>query len=145
MDVERTRVRFELAMHEPIASHRTEPRRATLNRPAAANVSRSAMHEGPEHTVPGAISLAREQEARSRLGAELRAIALDLIGLYDSEELPAHCAAWVRTTIEAAVAGIHDPAVAAIAGHLRAQLAVAPPDIARLIDQARRRHEAGFA
>jgi hypothetical protein len=70
---------------------------------------------------------------------------LDLLGLYEAEELPRECAAWVHTTIETAVSSLCHPAVSALTRHLRSELAVAPPDIARRIDEAKRRHEAGFA
>ncbi len=95
--------------------------------------------------LPRMITTSRQVEARSRLDSELRAIALDLLGLYEGEELPPDCAAWVRATIEAAVSEVSDPAVAMIALRLRSALGGAPTDVARRIDAARLRHEIGFA
>jgi hypothetical protein len=99
----------------------------------------------PENPLPRAIPHTRQMDARSRLRSELRGIALDLVGLYQVEEMPRECATWVRTTIEAAVAEVCDPTVAALTRRLSAELLVAPADVARRIDMARRRHEAGFA
>ena len=95
--------------------------------------------------LPRMITTSRQLEARSRLDSELRAIALDMLGLYEGEELPPECAAWVRTTIEVAVSEVSDPAVSMIALRLRSALGLAPADVARLIDAARLRHEIGFA
>jgi hypothetical protein len=72
-------------------------------------------------------------------------IALDLLGLYEAEEMSGECARWVRTTIESAVAEICDPAISTLTHRLAAELRVAPSDVARRIDLTRRRHEAGFA
>ncbi len=47
--------------------------------------------------------------ARRRLLGELRSIAVDLLGTFESEELPAACAAWVDMATETAVTTICDP------------------------------------
>jgi len=91
------------------------------------------------------ITSSRQVEARSRLDSELQAIALDLLGLYDVEELPRECTTWVRTAIKEAVSEISDPAVSELALRLRSALRGAPADVARRIDAARLRHEVGFA
>jgi hypothetical protein len=90
------------------------------------------------------VPAARQHEAVDRLASELRAIALDLLGLYDADELPPDNAAWVRTTIESAIAGICGPAISELARHLHARLAVAPVETLRKIEQAAFRHEAGY-
>jgi hypothetical protein len=95
--------------------------------------------------LPRGITSARQLEARHRLASELRMIALDLLGLYEAEEMSGECARWVRTTIESAVAEICDPAVSTLTRRLAAELRVAPSDVARRIDLTRQRHEAGFA
>ena len=100
--------------------------------------------ETPDQVGSGLISIARQREASRRLAAELRALALDMLGLYDSEELSPEGAAWLRSTIEEAVARICDPAVSTIARQLSSQLPAAPPGTAHRIDQARHRHDAGF-
>lgn len=99
---------------------------------------------GPTGALPPAITTSRQLEARSRLDAELRAIALDLIGLFQADELPGEYAAWVRTTIEAAVSEVSDPTVSVLALRLRSALKDAPADVASRIDAARLRHEAGY-
>jgi hypothetical protein len=101
--------------------------------------------DAPVGAPPGLISTARQIEARNRLDAELRAIALDLLGLFPADELPRECAAWVRATIEAAVAQVSDPTVAVLALRLRSALGDAPADVARRVEAARLRHEAGYA
>jgi hypothetical protein len=100
---------------------------------------------GPTGTLSRTITASRQIEARSRLDAELRAIALDLLDLFQADELPGECAAWVRTTIEAAVSEVSEPAVAVLALRLRSALGDAPADVASRIDAARVRHEAGYA
>jgi hypothetical protein len=94
--------------------------------------------------LPRLISTLRQVEARRQLDSELRAIALDLLGLYEAEELPRECALWVRTTVEAAVSEVSEPAVSVLALRLRSALRAAPTDVARRIDAARLRHEAGL-
>lgn len=91
------------------------------------------------------ISATRVAAAHGRLAEELRLIALDLLGLYDSDELPAECAAWVRITVDAAVDLTSDHTVSSVVTQLRAALATAPADVTRHIGDASRRHEAGYA
>ena len=69
---------------------------------------------------------------------------MDLLGPCESDEFPAECAAWLRTTIEAAVSGVVDAALVALAHALDARLSTAPPDVARRLDEARVRHDAGY-
>ncbi len=98
----------------------------------------------PIGAVPSMITTSSQFEARSRLDSELRAIALDLLGLFQADELPGESAAWVRTTIEAAVSEVSDPTVSVLALRLRSALKGAPADVASRIDAARLRHEAGY-
>ena len=100
---------------------------------------------GHSATRPPMITTSRQLEARTRLDDELRAIALDLLGLYRADDLPGECAAWVRTAIEAAVSEVSDPTVSVLALRLTSALGAAPTDVARRIDAARLRHEAGYA
>ena len=134
-------------MQDPFSgSHSLETRgREPITLRTAAGSSQMGPVGSPPGAVPRAITRSRQVEARSRLAFELRAIALDLLGLYEAEELPRECAAWLRTTIETAVSSISGPTVSALTSHLRSELAVAPVEVARRIDQAKRRHEAGFA
>jgi hypothetical protein len=84
-------------------------------------------------------------QARSRLEAELRSIAIDLLGPNESDEFPRVCVGWVATTTEAAVASVCDSALEALVQALDSQLAGVPPDVARYLDRARARRDFGFA
>lgn len=94
-----------------------------------------------------ASGLAREVSrvgARGRLEGELRLIAIDLLGPSESDEFPAVCASWVATTTEAVVSRVSDSALAALVEGLDSLLVAIPPDVARYLERARTRHEAGF-
>lgn len=83
--------------------------------------------------------------AQARLEDALRSIAVDLLGPNESDELPAACADWVAATTQAAVS---DAGAVALDGLVRALdllLVDAPPDVARRLDAARARQDAGFA
>ena len=105
--------------------------------------SMSAEYKGQD--LARSISATRVAGARGRLACELRLIALDLLGLYESDELPGECANWVRITVDAAVELTCDPTLSSVVTHLRSELETAPADVTGRIDEARRRHEAGFA
>ena len=90
-----------------------------------------------------ARSLART-EARSRLETELRAIAIDLLGRCQPDELPSDCAAWLATTVDAAVTRVCDSSLSALAEALDSRLGAAPPRVARRLDEAEVRHDAGY-
>jgi hypothetical protein len=97
-----------------------------------------------ERLVSGlARSLARVG-ARERLDRELRLLAVDLLGPSASDELPADCSAWMAAAIESAVRGVSEASLSALVETLEAQLAAAPPGIARRLNEARIRHDAGF-
>ena len=83
--------------------------------------------------------------AWARLEDELRSIAVDLLGPNESEELPEACADWVAATTEAVVSRVCDTALDALVQSLDSLLIDAPPDVARRLDEARVRHDAGFA
>lgn len=82
--------------------------------------------------------------AEARLEGELRSIAVDLLGPNESDEFPAACAAWVATTTEAAVSRVSDSALQALVQGLDSLLVAVPPDVARHLDRAKARQEAGF-
>jgi hypothetical protein len=82
--------------------------------------------------------------ARSRLESELRAIAVDLLGRSEPGDLPRECAEWLATTVEAAVRRVCDSSLAALAETLDARLDAAPPRIARRLEEAEARHNAGY-
>ena len=97
----------------------------------------------PERSPWMARSLTRTA-ARSRLDADLRAIAVDLLGRCLPDELPHDCAEWLATTVEAAVTRVCDASLAALAETLDARLDVAPPGFARRLREAEVRHDAGY-
>jgi hypothetical protein len=82
--------------------------------------------------------------ARSRLEAELRAIAVDLLGRCQPGELPNDCAEWLATTVEAAVTRVCDSSLAALADALDSHLDAAPPGVAQRLHEAEVRHDAGY-
>jgi hypothetical protein len=105
---------------------------------------RSALSRTPIEPSPFlARSLARTG-ARSRLETELRAIAVDLLGRCQPGELPNDCAEWLATTVEAAVGRVCDSSLAVLAETLDSRLDAAPPGIARRLQEAEVRHDAGY-
>jgi hypothetical protein len=82
--------------------------------------------------------------ARSRLEGELRLIAIDVLGLSEPDELPPGCSGWVYRTADAAVSGVCEASLAALVHALDALLAEAPLEVARRLDEARARHDAGW-
>jgi hypothetical protein len=90
-----------------------------------------------------ARSLART-EARSRLETELRAVAIDLLGRCQPDELPSDCAAWLATTVDTAVTRVVDYSLSALAEALDSRLGAAPRRVVRRLEDAEVRHDAGF-
>jgi hypothetical protein len=106
----------------------------------------SDLHSNRTPTEPSpwlARSLARTG-ARRRLEAELRAIAVDLLGRCQPGELPDDCAEWLATTVEGAVTRVCDSSLAALAEMLESRLGAAPPRVVRHLDEAEVRHDAGY-
>jgi hypothetical protein len=134
-------------MHQPFTGPQANDtgRADVITHRRASGSSQQSPVESRARTLPHAIALTKQVEARKPLASELRALALDMLGLYQPEDVPAECAAWVRTTVEAAVSDVCDPAIAALTRRLNAELRLAPSDVARRIDDARLRREAGFA
>lgn len=120
----------------------------TDGRPVFDGAARSAPRVGPNRRHDSAASgLARRVTrvgARRRLEDELRSIAIDLLGPNESDEFSAACADWVATTTEAAVSRVSDAALDALVDRLDSLYVVVPPDVARHLDRAKARHEAGF-
>jgi hypothetical protein len=88
-------------------------------------------------------SLARTG-ARTGLETELRAIAIDLLGRCQPDELPGDDAAWLTTTVEAAVTRVCDSSLSALAEALDSRLGAASPRVAQRLDEAEVRHDAGY-
>ncbi len=104
---------------------------------------RPALGQSPKLSSWMARSIART-EARSRLESELRAIAIDLLGRPQPDELPSDCATWLATTVEAAVTGVCDSSLTALAEALDSRLGTAPRWVVRRLDDAEVRHDAGY-
>jgi len=83
--------------------------------------------------------------AWARLEDELRAIATDLLGPNESDEFPEACAVWLAATTQTAASRVCDSALGALVRALDSLLIDVPPDVARRLDEARIRHNAGFA
>jgi hypothetical protein len=83
--------------------------------------------------------------ARGRLEAELRSIAINLLGPNETDESSVTCATWVAATTRLAVSKVCDIALDALVRELDTLLADAPPDVVRELRRARLRREAGFA
>jgi hypothetical protein len=82
--------------------------------------------------------------APGRLETELRSIALDLLGMNESRDLPAVGRDWVARATEQAVSTVRDAALDALVTRLDSLLAGAPPQVARDLDRAKARMEAGY-
>jgi hypothetical protein len=107
-------------------AHRTEP---TVCDPSGTGVLRQRV---------------RRVAAKPRLEAELRSIACDLLGPNEADETSAACAEWVATTTDATVSRVSDAALEALVRGLESVLVAAPPDVARHLERAKARAEAGF-
>ena len=129
--------------------HRLEPQQS--QRPVHVSGRGLGKPADPRRPSPGrprvspwmVRSLARTG-ARGRLEAELRAIAVDLLGRGQPDELPGDCAAWLAATVEDAVARICDSSLSALAEALDSRLDAAPPGVARRLQEAEVRHDAGL-
>lgn len=82
--------------------------------------------------------------ARARLEDVLRSIAVDLLGSTGSDELPTACADWVDATTRDAASGVSEAALDGLIRVLDSRLLDAPPSVARRLDEARLRRDAGF-
>lgn len=109
------------------------------------------VHHPPARTTPPAQPPSGIARRVSRVGAwarlqdELRSIATDLLGPNESDEFPEACAEWVAATTEAAASRVCDSALDALVQSLDSLLIDVPPDVARRLDEARVRHDSGFA
>lgn len=98
-----------------------------------------------DHAPSGIARHVSRVAAWARLEDELRSIAVDLLGPNESDELPAACADWVATTTRAAVMGVCESTLDGLVRALDSLLVDVPPDVARRLEQARIRHDAGFS
>ncbi len=82
--------------------------------------------------------------ARRRLETELRAIAVDLLGPFESDELPPGLATWVEATAERAVATVCDESLAALIAALESRVMSAPRAFVESLEDVAARHDAGI-
>ncbi|HET7026393.1 MAG TPA: hypothetical protein VFI28_01740 [Candidatus Limnocylindrales bacterium] len=82
--------------------------------------------------------------ARDRLRSELRAIAIDLLGPFASDELPSDVSAWIDGATESAVASVCDASLSGLIDALESRRAVAPAAVVQRLDDAAARHDAGI-
>ena len=99
----------------------------------------------PDRPSSGIASRLSRVAAWARLEDELRSIAVDLLGPNESDEFPQACVDWVAATTEVAASRVCDSALDALVQSLDSLLLAVPPDVARRLDEARARHDAGFA
>lgn len=83
--------------------------------------------------------------ARARLEQELRSIAVDLLGTNEADEFPEACTDWVAATTASVVPGVCTAALDGLVQAIDSLLVDVPPDVARRLDEARVRHDAGFS
>jgi hypothetical protein len=132
-----------MALHAPSGAARSDGRSGI----DGADPLTTLVRPDPRHE-PRTSGISRRiarVEANGRLERELRSIAIDLLGPNESDELSAACAEWVATTTDAAVSRVSDAALAALVSELDSLIVAVPPDVARQLDRAKARHEAGFA
>ncbi|HEY3524544.1 MAG TPA: hypothetical protein VGK63_12665 [Candidatus Limnocylindrales bacterium] len=97
-----------------------------------------------DRATPGIGRRALRVGARGRLESELRAIALDLLGPFPSDELPADVAMWIDAAAESAVTSVCDASLSRLIEALDTRRATAPPIVLRRLDDAAARHDAGI-
>ena len=98
----------------------------------------------PDRPPSGIARHVSRVAAWSRLEDELRSIAVDLLGLNETDELPEEDAEWVAVTTQNAISGICDTALDGLVRALDSLLVDVPPDVARRLGEARIRHDAGY-
>jgi hypothetical protein len=98
----------------------------------------------PDRPPPSIARHVSRVAAWVRLEDEMRSIAMDLLGPNGSDELPPACADWVEATTHAAVSGVCAAALDGLIQALDSFLVDVPPDVARRLDEARIRHDAGY-
>ncbi len=98
----------------------------------------------PDRRPSGIARHVSRVAAWNRLEDELRSIAVDLLGPNETDELPEQCAEWVAATTQKAISGICDAALDGLVRALDSLLVDVPPDVARRLDEARIRHDAGY-
>jgi hypothetical protein len=82
--------------------------------------------------------------AHDRLRSELRAIAIDLLGPFASDELPSDVSAWIDGATESAVASVCDASLSGLIDALESRRAAAPAAVLHRLDDAAARHDAGI-
>ncbi len=80
---------------------------------------------------------------RDRLDAELLRIAMDLIGPYDRDDLPAAEREWLEQKVSVAVNAALEPALQTFLAELAAGLVEAPDDLLARVTRAKLRRELG--
>lgn len=132
-----------MGLHVPSGATRSDARSSVDAANKTATLVRANVRD--ESATSGMTRRIARVEAKRRLEAELCSIAIDLLGPNESDEFLAACADWVATTTEAAVSKVSAAALAALVHELDSLIVAVPPDVARQLDRAKARHEAGFA
>lgn len=124
----------------------SEPPMIQLARPPARPVgyASSRLSTLPDRPSSGVARYVSPVAAWARLEDELLAIAVNLLGPSETDELPEACADWVTATAKFAVAGVCEAALDGLVVALDSLLRDVPPDVARRLDEARVRRDAGL-
>jgi hypothetical protein len=118
---------------------------ATNSLPGATLLLQPPLGMGQPDRAPSRIARHVSRVGASvRLEDELESIAMDLLGLNDSDGLSPDSADWVAAAARPAVSGVRDAALDGLVQALDSLLADAPPDVARRLDEARTRRDAGY-
>ncbi len=117
----------------------------TVGTPVRAAIRRGGGPPRAAHRrAPKTAELVALVGARSRLMTELRSIAYDVLGPYESDELPPDTARWIEAATASAVRAACDTSLPVLAAALDQELAEAPPSVLQHMHRAADRHRAGF-
>ena len=112
-----------------------------MNSPAIARApvarNRSALATGLDRRATAVM-------ARARLRAELRSIALDILGLSEPADLPVEMAAYVQRATEVAASTACEGSIAALLDSIDATISDAPPAVVARLELAAVRRDAGI-
>jgi hypothetical protein len=122
-----------------------EPNRSALDVQLSSSPSLAVLKRPrTDHMARTVAARAMRVGARRRLETELRAIAVDLLGPFESDELPPGLATWVDVTAERAVSAVCDESLAALIEALESRIMSAPPAFVESLDAVAARHDAGI-
>jgi hypothetical protein len=112
--------------------------------PTSVPTSHSPAHRLPTQSMADQLRLRLDRmHGRDRLDAEFTRLAVDVLGPYGSDDLPAADSAWMHERVSHAVKVALDPALAAFMAELAKGLVEAPDDLLARVTRAKLRRELG--